>query len=545
MANRNFNYNLTMPAFTAASFITTYNTIPNLTFTDVTMGSLSTSSLNLGMNNLFSGRFFSLSNNVPTATNVTGLAFANASVRSFTATIDVSISVRLPVGGPSAFVTRYAVYTLTGIQNATGWYLLSENVGDTVGITFSITSAGQVQYTSPYITAFASRRFVYSVNQCNLLGTYTSLLSNTAGSYTINSIQINNTTDSVPGVSNGCINVLGGATISKSLNVTTSVSSGAAFASNSTVTNVVATAMSSGSIVTSTIAASTSISTASLSANNTTISNIIATDVSLGTILATTYTGGSLSLSGNLSIGGVLTTTNITTTNVVDTNISTGTLNATSLITPSSFVAQGTFNTFGSVITNSSSGSIGIKKSPDTNMRLDINGGWATGLGGIDDGGSNCLSITLNDAELGSYSHMALIRAGQSVTFLKLETNNHFYIINGSSGVIHPPGQTYWAANSDRRLKKNIQNLEYGIDQIMELNPVRFDYKTDTTDDSSRIGFIAQEVLPIVKESVSGSEDTNYGLSMTELIPVLVNAIKDLKKIVSSNDVELERLLQI
>ena len=79
----------------------------------------------------------------------------------------------------------------------------------------------------------------------------------------------------------------------------------------------------------------------------------------------------------------------------------------------------------------------------------------------------------------------------------------------------------------------------------MALNPVRFDYKTDTTDNSSRLGFIAQEVLPIVKESVSGSEDTNYGLSMTELIPVLVNAIKDLKVVVSSNDVELERLLQI
>lgn len=537
MANRNFNYNLTMPAFTAASFITTYNTIPNLTFTDVTMGSLLTSNANLGMNNLFSASF-SASNNVSSATNVTGLTFANASVRSFTATVNTSIIV-------SSGSSLYAVYTLTGIQNATGWYLLSENVGDTVGITFSITSAGQVQYTSTNISNFTSSTFRYSVNQCNLLGTYTSLLSNTAGSYTINSIQINNTTDSVPGVSNGGINVLGGATISKTLNVTTSVSSGAAFASNSTVTNVVATATSSGSIVTSTIAASTSISTASLSANNTTIPNIIATGISCGTILASSYTGGSLSLSGNLSIGGTLTTTNITTTNVTDTNISTGTLNATSLITSTSFVAQGTFNTLGSIITNSSSGSIGINKSPNTNMRLDINGGWVTGLSGIDDGGSNCLSITLNDTELGSYNHMAFLRSGQSGVFLKLATNNHFYVINGSGGVIHPPGQAYWAANSDRRLKKNIQNLEYGIDQIIALNPVRFDYKTDTTDDSSRIGFIAQEVLPIVKESVSGSEDTNYGLSMTELIPVLVNAIKDLKVVVSNNDAELERLLQI
>jgi len=532
MANRNFNYNLTMPAFTAANFITTYITTPNLTFTDITMGSLLTSNVNLGITNLFSASF-SASNNISSATNVTGLVFANSSVRSFTATVTVSIIV----GSGSSL---YSVYTLTGIQNASGWYLLSENVGDTTGITFSITSSGQVQYISTNISNFTSSTFRYSVNQCNSLGTYTSLFPST------DSIQVTNTTDSVPGVSNGGLYVLGGATISKSLNVTTSVSSGAVFASNSTITNVVATATSSGSIVASTIAASTSITTASLSANTTTISNIIATGISSGTILATTYTGGSLSLSGNLSIGGTLTTTNITATNVTDTNISTGTLNATSLITSTSFVASGTFNTFGSIITNSSSGSIGIKKSPDTNMRLDINGGWAIGGASRDDGGPYCLGVTLNDTELGSCSHMALIRGGQSVTFLKLETNNHFYVINGwSGGVLHPPGQAYWAANSDRRLKKNIKNLEYGIDQIMALNPVRFDYKTDTTDDSSRLGFIAQEVLPVVKESVSGSEDTNYGLSMTELIPVLVNAVKDLKVVVNSNDAELERLLQI
>jgi hypothetical protein len=68
--------------------------------------------------------------------NVTGLAFANAVTRGFEAQITI-------VRGAT-----FAEYSLKGIQKASSWEMSQEYVGDDTGIVFSITSAGQIQYTS-------------------------------------------------------------------------------------------------------------------------------------------------------------------------------------------------------------------------------------------------------------------------------------------------------------------------------------------------------------------------------------------------------------
>lgn len=117
---------------------------------------------------------------------------------------------------------------------------------------------------------------------------------------------------------------------------------------------------------------------------------------------------------------------------------------------------------------------------------------------------------------------------------------NAFHIFNGISapirmragstgGVDLASGATSWAAVSDARLKKNVQPLAYGLNEVVQLEPVRFDYKDDESEDSKRIGFIAQQVKPVIPEAVTGSEETFYGMSAAELIPVLVNAIKQLE----------------
>lgn len=122
---------------------------------------------------------------------------------------------------------------------------------------------------------------------------------------------------------------------------------------------------------------------------------------------------------------------------------------------------------------------------------------------------------------------------------------NAFHIFNGLSapirmragstgGVDLASGATSWAAVSDERLKKNVQPLAYGLNELVQLEPVRFDYKDDESEDSKRIGFIAQQVKPVIPEAVTGSEETFYGMSAAELIPVLVNAIKQLESRVAA-----------
>lgn len=134
-------------------------------------------------------------------------------------------------------------------------------------------------------------------------------------------------------------------------------------------------------------------------------------------------------------------------------------------------------------------------------------------------GGSGC-SVKFSDP------------GGSSVDSLigHLSTTSRFQVRCGSTGGVElSSGATSWAAISDQRLKKNIKQLNYGLSEIVSLNPIRFDYNSDEGDESKRIGFIAQEVKSIIPECVSGSGDEMYSLSTTEMIPALVKAIKELK----------------
>ena len=99
----------------------------------------------------------------------------------------------------------------------------------------------------------------------------------------------------------------------------------------------------------------------------------------------------------------------------------------------------------------------------------------------------------------------------------------------GSGGVDLASTATSWAAVSDERYKKNIQALEYGLNEILALNPIRFDYTEDSSDSSARMGFSAQAMQEVIPEAVSGSLETCLSISATELIPALVNAIKQLE----------------
>ena len=82
--------------------------------------------------------------------------------------------------------------------------------------------------------------------------------------------------------------------------------------------------------------------------------------------------------------------------------------------------------------------------------------------------------------------------------------------------------------SSDRRLKEHIQSLKYGLNEILQLNPVNYYLKNDTQK-SLKLGLIAQEVQSLIPEIVSVGTDTEktLGLQYSDLIPVLIKAIQE------------------
>lgn len=90
---------------------------------------------------------FSASNNQIAAANVTGFSFNPSNVRSFEALISVYID---------ATSDLYEMMSVNGINKGSDWSISIEHTGDNSGINLSITSGGQVQYTSTNVSGFTS-----------------------------------------------------------------------------------------------------------------------------------------------------------------------------------------------------------------------------------------------------------------------------------------------------------------------------------------------------------------------------------------------------
>ncbi|OQX75944.1 MAG: hypothetical protein B6D61_09545 [Bacteroidetes bacterium 4484_249] len=103
--------------------------------------------------------------------------------------------------------------------------------------------------------------------------------------------------------------------------------------------------------------------------------------------------------------------------------------------------------------------------------------------------------------------------------------------VNGSAG---KPGGGYWSSSSDIRLKDIHGNYTKGLNEIIKLRPVEFNYKTGNArnlpDTITYQGFVAQEVQDIFPEAVSKAEDGYLDFNMHSINVALVNAVKELKK---------------
>jgi len=93
-----------------------------------------------------------------------------------------------------------------------------------------------------------------------------------------------------------------------------------------------------------------------------------------------------------------------------------------------------------------------------------------------------------------------------------------------------------WTVTSDLRDKMNIQDVPHGLDFVNQITPIKYDFKKSREDATphgfTKYGFSAQEILALEGENpiIINNQDTD-ALKMTNshLIPVLVNAIKELK----------------
>lgn len=161
-------------------------------------------------------------------------------------------------------------------------------------------------------------------------------------------------------------------------------------------------------------------------------------------------------------------------------------------------------------------GNVGIKRSPDADVTLTVHG--STRIYG------------------GDNTYNTLYTAGGNFTIQKSD-NNYMVFVNND-----------WAYTSDLRLKENIHQLPNVLDQVMALNPVRYNRKTDEPDTPQETGFIAQEVQEVFPEFVVDADpengDPNLKLTYGRFGVVAIKAIQEQQEIIDQQASQIALLMK-
>ncbi|MBK9147891.1 MAG: tail fiber domain-containing protein [Flavobacteriales bacterium] len=112
-----------------------------------------------------------------------------------------------------------------------------------------------------------------------------------------------------------------------------------------------------------------------------------------------------------------------------------------------------------------------------------------------------------------------------------------------------------WGVLSDRRVKSDISTLQYGLKEVMAMQPVRYfhhdtkgfelDPRGKSAEGKLDIGFIAQDLHAVVPEVVvKPADDTTslWAVTYERLVPVLVKAIQEQQAQIEALRTELEEM---
>jgi uncharacterized protein YjbI with pentapeptide repeats len=281
---------------------------------------------------------------------------------------------------------------------------------------------------------------ISTANMYHSLGTITNLVATntSSGTYVGTTISTANTYHSLGTISNLVATNLSSTNLISTVGTIPNI-----VHTNITATNYVGTTISTANVYHSlgTISnlVGVNLSSTNLIATVSTIPNIVHTNISTSTIVSSTvasnvvsstnYTGGNMSLSGNLNVAGTLTVVNITATNLVDTNISAGVVLAST-----SLSAPGTSNTIGSIFTTSGNVGIGTTSPGAT---LDVTG-TARVTTSITTGLLNATNITVTNVVSTTSTIPNIIHTNISTATIQVSTGITTGTILGTNSVSVP-----------------------------------------------------------------------------------------------------------
>jgi hypothetical protein len=90
---------------------------------------------------------------------------------------------------------------------------------------------------------------------------------------------------------------------------------------------------------------------------------------------------------------------------------------------------------------------------------------------------------------------------------------------------------------SDIRLKNNVNNIIYGLNEILKINPVSFfwnDANINIDNENPNIGFIAQDVVNFIPEAVKTTGNDILRIDYDAIVAVLTKAIQEQQALIKA-----------
>ena len=100
---------------------------------------------------------------------------------------------------------------------------------------------------------------------------------------------------------------------------------------------------------------------------------------------------------------------------------------------------------------------------------------------------------------------------------------------------------TAFNSTSDARLKENFDTITNPLDKIMAIQGLTYNFRDDLTK-QRKVGILAQDLLDVLPEAVSGTEDTKYTVSYNDIVAVLVEAVKAQQEIIENQNNTIEEI---
>jgi hypothetical protein len=154
-------------------------------------------------------------------------------------------------------------------------------------------------------------------------------------------------------------------------------------------------------------------------------------------------------------------------------------------------------------------------------------GAGADGTGGLVIGQ---WSATAKGIRINSSGNVGI---GIAAPTYKLHVNGTLGVVGNTTitGTLYSTGDIVAYYTSDERLKDNAKPIESALDKVKKISGVEFDWNDkQNTHTGHDVGVLAQQIEAVLPEAVTTREDGYKAVKYEKIIPLLIEAIKELSK---------------